>query len=174
MKILSIFSLAVLLNIFGGFNYSQDLQPVKFKKLNLSGPRMGVTFVPGKNEIYEKLKEKDMGRTLSQFGWHFEYQIVPDGGGPSFLIELVPLVAGVEYGTLIPSATLAFGIRFPQGIEFGMGPNLLISPEVSTALVIAVGKSFNFGGVNIPLNLIMATNPKGIRYTFMFGYAIER
>jgi hypothetical protein len=174
MKTVSLFSLVVLLNIFSSYNYSQDLQTVKFKQLNLGGPRMGVTFIPGENELYEKLKENEMGRLFSQFGWHFEYQIVPDGGGPSFLIELVPLVAGVEYGTLIPSATLAFGIRFPQGVEFGMGPNLLISDQVSTALVIAVGKSFDFGGVNIPLNLIIATNPKGIRYTFMFGYAIER
>jgi hypothetical protein len=174
MKTVSFFSLVVLLNIFSSYNYSQDLQPVKFKQVNLGGPRMGVTFIPGENELYKNLKENEMGRLFSQFGWHFEYQIVPDGGGPSFLIELVPLVAGVEYGTFIPSATLAFGIRFPQGVEFGMGPNLLITDKVSSALVIAVGKSFDFGGVNIPLNLIMATNPKGIRYTFMFGYAIER
>lgn len=144
---------------------------------NLSGPRLGVTYVVGDGELWDDLQDNEMGRLLSQFGWHFEYQVIPQGGGPQFVVQFVPLVAGVEYGKFIPSATLAMGVRFPNGIEFGLGPNVLgVGGEdvVKTALVIGVGKSFNYGGVSIPVNLVLATNPEGNRFSIIFGYAIAR
>jgi hypothetical protein len=147
---------------------------VSFSERNLGGPRLGVTYAFG-GEIGGLLREKNIGQTLSQFGWHFEYQVIPDGGGPSFVIEFIPLVAGVEYGTLIPSATLAMGIRFPGGFEFGMGPNAMVTTSsMATALVLAVGKTINYGGVSIPLNIVLATNPTGNRLSFIFGYAIAK
>jgi hypothetical protein len=154
---------------------SEDQYKVEFSKRNLGGPRLGITYLPGNTELVKKLGDHDVGRTLSQFGWHFEYQVVPKGYGPSFVVEIVPLVAGVEYGKLIPSLTLAMGVRFPNGFEFGMGPNLLAgTDDVYSALVFAVGKSINYGGVSIPLNLVYATNPSGNRISFIFGYAIRR
>ena len=153
-----------------------DSDEVVFKKRNLSGPRIGLTYIPGDRDIAKLLRHKDLGRWISQFGWHFEYQVMPRGGGPQFVVQFVPLVAGVEYGKVIPSATLAMGIRMPDGIEFGLGPNVLIADEntISTALVIAVGKTFNYGGVSIPINLVYATSPAGARLGFIFGYAIKR
>ncbi|GMU87336.1 MAG: hypothetical protein AMXMBFR48_25770 [Ignavibacteriales bacterium] len=149
--------------------------PVKFLSRNLGGPRLGFTFIPGEGELVQKLRDEKVGRFLSQFGWHFEYQIVPNIEGPCFIIEVIPLISGVEYGKIIPGATLGFGIRFPNGIEFGMGPNLMASQTtVSSALMLAVGKSFDFGGVSIPLNLAVTTNPKGVRISFIFGYAIDK
>jgi hypothetical protein len=150
--------------------------PVTFFKRNLGGPRLGVTIIPGDNELSRELKDKKMGRQLSQFGWHFEYQVIPDGGGPQFVVQFTPLVAGVEYGKVIPAATLAMGIRFPSGYEFGLGPNIAagtkhVSP---TALVIGVGKTLNYGGVSVPLNLVYATNPDGQRMSVIIGYAIDR
>ena len=148
---------------------------VAFAQRNMGGPRIGVSYVYGGGKLVQALGERGIGRALSQFGWHFEYQVIPEGGGPSFVIQLVPLVAGVEYGTLIPSGTLAMGVRFTDGFEFGMGPNLLVSTEgLSTSLVIAVGKSFNYGGVSIPINLVYATNPDGNRVSFVFGYSIAK
>ena len=149
-----------------------------FSQRNLSGPRLGITVVPWGKELGDKLKSNKMGNVLSQFGWHFEYQVVPEGGGPSFVVELVPLVAGVEYGKLIPSGSLAMGIRFPNGFEFGLGPNMLVSGDkkkpLYTALVVAVGKSFNYQGVSIPLNLVCVTSPEGNRFSIIFGYAITK
>jgi hypothetical protein len=149
-----------------------------FSQRNLSGPRLGVTFVAGGHELKNRMKEKNIGNVVSQFGWHFEYQVVPETYGPSFVVELVPLVSAVEYGILIPSASLVMGIRFPNGIEFGLGPNVLVSGDekkpVYTALVVAVGKSFNFGGVSIPLNLVAVTSPEGNRFSLIFGYAITK
>ena len=64
----------------------------------------------------------------------------------------------------------------PSGVEFGLGPNMLIGGTngISTALVVAIGKSFNYGGVSIPLDLVYATNPDGNRISIIFGYAIRK
>ncbi len=42
----------------------------------------------------------------------------------------------------------------------------------NTALVAAIGKSFNYDGVSIPVNLAFATSPAGNRVSVVFGYAI--
>ena len=148
---------------------------ILFGERNMGGPRLGVTYVAGSGKLSQDLEENHIGRALSQFGWHFEYQVIPDGGGPSFVIQFVPLVAGVEYGKLIPSATLAMGVRLPEGIEFGLGPNALMTDQgVKSALVMTVGKSFKYGGVSIPLNFVYATNPEGNRFSIIFGYAIRK
>ena len=154
--------------------YTIPDQETDFSQRNLGGPRLGVTFVPNSGALAESLKAKGIGSMMSQFGWHFEYLVIPEGGGPMFAVQFVPLVAGVEYGAFIPNATLALGVRFPTGFEFGLGPNLLIggSKGVNTSLVIAAGKSFNYGGVSIPVDLVWATSPVGSRFGIIIGYSI--
>jgi len=159
---------------------SEDPYVVRFHERNLSGPRLGVTVVMGQGELWQDLERNDLSRTISQFGWHFEHQIVPLGGGPQFVVQAVPMIGGVEYGKVIPGITLAMGIRFPSGYEFGLGPNVTApvpSDERSdprTALATAVGKSFSYGGVSLPINLVLVTSPKGQRLSFIVGYAIQR
>lgn len=151
------------------------IDKVIFGEKNLGGPRLGVTYFPGNTEAVDQLRQEKMGRLMSQFGWHFEYQVVPDGGGPSFVIELIPLLGGVEYNTIVPSGTLAMGIRFPDGIEFGLGPNMIVTDKgLKSSLVLAVGKTFSYGGVHIPINIAYATTPAGSRISFVFGYAIVK
>ena len=158
----------------------EDEYPVTFDKRNLNGPRFGMTYVAGDGELYQNLEKNDMGRVVSQFGWHFERQVIPDGGGPQFVVEFVPMLAAVEYGKFIPNFTLAMGIRMPRGWEFGMGPNFFVSRDtedevrVRTSLLIAVGRSFRYGGVSIPINIAAATSPEGNRYSLVFGYAIGK
>ena len=149
---------------------------VRFSRRNLGGPRLGITVITGDNALSRHLDEKHIGRQISQFGWHFEYQVIPAGGGPQFVVQFTPLIGGVEYGKVIPGATLAMGIRFPSGYEFGLGPNVTggTGDLSSTALVVGIGKTFNYGGVSIPLNLVYATNPEGNRVSFVIGYAIAR
>ena len=154
-------------------------QPAEFQRVGVSGPRFGLTYVPGDSKLAQHLAQRGMEPVLSQFGWHFESRVTPKGGGPEFVIETVPLVAGVEYGKFLPSITLAMGVRFPRGWEFGIGPNLMItgtesSSNVSTSLVTAVGYSFRYSGVSLPVNLAFTTNPDGNRVTLLFGYAIRR
>ncbi len=154
---------------------TSSFNEVIFGERNLGGPRLGVTYIVDNGKLARTLEQRGIGRTLSQFGWHFEYQVIPDGGGPSFVIQFVPLIAGVEYGKFIPSGTLAMGVRLPEGIEFGLGPNALVTDEgLKSALVMTVGKSFKYGGVSIPLNLVYATNPEGNRFSIVFGYAISK
>lgn len=148
-------------------------QEVSFAERNLGGPRLGVTYVPGNSTLARELTKNKFGRLLSQFGWHFEYQVIPEGGGPQFVIQFVPLLSGVEYSKLFPTTTLAIGVRLPNGIEFGMGPNILFAGSVRTALTMAVGKSINYGGVSIPINLAVTTNPEGQRLSLIIGYAIR-
>lgn len=146
---------------------------VRLAERNLGGPRLGITYVVGQGKLADELEKNGFGRMLSQFGWHFEYQVIPEGGGPQFVIQFVPLISGVEYSKIFPTATLAIGVRLPNGIEFGMGPNVLLSNKPRTALTIAVGKSFDYGGVSIPVNIAVTTNPDGQRVSLIFGYAIR-
>jgi len=149
-------------------------EKVEFKKVGMSGPRFGVTYVPGNSELVKRLQEEGMDPILSQFGWHFERRVTPNGGGPEFVLQAVPLVAGVEYGKLLPSLTGAMGVRFPMGFEFGIGPNLMVaglddSSDLEMSLVTAVGYSFRYGGVSLPVNLAFTTNPDGNRVTLRYG-----
>jgi hypothetical protein len=43
---------------------------------------------------------------------------------------------------------------------------------VNTSLIVAVGKSIDFSGVSIPLNLAVSLNNDGTRLSFVFGYAM--
>jgi len=153
-------------------------EKVTFKRRNLGGPRFGVTYVTGHGDLWNDVQSADVGRVVSQFGWHFERQVIPNGGGPQFVVELVPMVAAVEYGRVAPNLTGIMGIRFENGFELGMGPNTFVSkwsdsgPDFTTSLVVAVGKSFNYGGVSIPMNVAFATNPEGNRVSLVLGYAI--
>lgn len=146
---------------------------VNLAERNLGGPRLGVTYVVGDGKLASELQRNGFGRMLSQFGWHFEYQVIPEGGGPQFVIQLVPLISGVEYNKIFPTTTLALGVRLPNGIEFGMGPNVLLANKPRTALTLAVGKSIDYGGVSIPINLAVTTNPEGQRVSIIIGYAIR-
>jgi hypothetical protein len=149
---------------------------VEFYHRNLGGPRLGVTFVTGHAGLWNRLDSLGMGRLVSQFGWHFEYQVVPHGGGPQFVIQLVPMLGAVEYGTVVPTGNLVMGIRFPNGFEFGMGPNVMVTggaEVVQSGLLMGIGKSFDYGGVSIPINLVYVHNPEGGRVSVIFGYAIR-
>ena len=172
--ILFVILFVFIVSISGVAQIRPGFESVTFYERNLGGPRLGFTVIPGSGKLASELKDRGIGPTLSQFGWHFEWQVIPEKEGPSFVIETIPLIAGVEYGKVIPSVTLAMGVRMPSGIEFGMGPNVLFGGKniVNSALVIAAGKSFNYSGVSIPVNLVFTTNPAGNRYSIIFGYAI--
>jgi len=162
---------------------ANDSDIVTMAQRKLSGPRMGITYVAQSKglarsgEMIKSLKDHNIGPVISQFGWHFEWLVAPEQGGPAFVTEVIPLIGGVEYSTIIPSTSLIFGIRLPEGFEFGMGPSILVNPTgekpVNTSLVTAIGQSLNFRGVSIPLNLALITNGDGTRLSFIFGYALK-
>jgi len=151
--------------------------PVRFRERDLSGPRIGVTFAGTNGSVYRDLKDNGMGPVISQFGWQFEHQVAPLAGGPQLITEMVPFFGGVEYGKFVPSLTTLLGVRFPSGMEFGAGPSFtVVSSRGRTAsgLVLAAGKTLDYSGVSIPLNLAVSLNNNGTRFTLAAGYAIRR
>jgi hypothetical protein len=146
-------------------------------EMNVSGPRVGMFAVLDNGPLYQELRKHKGDRAISQFGWHFEIKTKALAGGPSFLVEFVPLVAGVEYGLFIPSLSIPIGVRLPWGTEFGMGPSFAIgnsTTPVSSSIVFSVGHSFYCHGVGIPINLAFARGPAGNRIGLLAGYAITR
>ena len=132
---------------------------------HLDGPRVGVTFMPN-------------GAPRTQFGWHAENQAAPGTRGPWFLVERIFLVGGVEKSEFIPSGTLIFGVRTPGGFEFGVGPSLTLGPQgFTTAIVVAAGQTFRYGGIRVPINLAVAMSERegvsAFRVTLITGWAIK-
>lgn len=151
--------------------------PVHFVERDMSGPRVGFTVAPFADGGYRALRDHGMGPVVSQFGWHFEHQVAPGGGGPQFVTQFVPLFGGVEYGKLIPSFTAALGVRLPSGTEFGVGPSFtLVNSEgrAASAIMLAAGRTLDYGGVNVPVNVAVSLNQDGTRVTALVGYAIRR
>jgi hypothetical protein len=145
--------------------------PTTLTEVNLSGPRLGLAAAVTSGTFLRTLQHNKMDRVFSQFGWQFEYKIIPEGGGPAFIAEIIPLVGGVEYGKLIPSISFPIGIRFPNGLEFGIGPQatVLSTSAASSALVMALGKTFLYKGVGLPVNLAVIKGSGGYSTALMFG-----
>lgn len=148
---------------------AQNAEDVVLEQRSMSGPRLGLTFVAGAR-ARDVLRDRDLAPLLSQFGWHFEQITRPQGGGPMFVIQEVLLLGAVEQQTVVPAGTVAFGIRFPSGIEFGMGPN---ATPVGTALAMGVGWRMQYGGVAVPFNLALVYSPGSVRISVLTGYAMR-
>ena len=129
---------------------------------DLTGPRFGFTVL-------------QTGMLRSLFGWHFENQVTSPGGGPTFVVEKVILVGGIEDDTIAPSFTLVFGVRSRDGSEFGLGPTASVGPGgFNTAIVLAAGHSYRFGGIRVPVNVAVALAKEGqSRVSFVTGWAIR-
>jgi hypothetical protein len=160
---------AAALALGAGTLAAQGPEDVILEQRSMSGPRLGITFVTGAHGR-EVLAEHDLSSPLSQFGWHFEQITRPQGGGPSFVVEEVFLLGAVEQATVVPAATLLFGIRFPNGFEFGMGPN---ATPIGTALAIGAGWRLEYGGVAVPFNVALVTSPGALRISLLTGYALR-
>ncbi len=181
MKVLASRFLFVVMVVSAGLyspraeaQWDRAVDEINFTVYDLSGPRLGFTLVPPGSALYDSLQAKEISPFFSQFGWHFEQQITPRGGGPALVFQLVPLVGAVESGKMLLSTTLAMGIRLPDGMEFGIGPNMLFLTEKRSSLVISLGKTTNYNGVNIPVNIALSTNKHGLRVSLIAGYAIEK
>lgn len=144
-------------------------QRPELERRSMDGPRFGLTFVAGQRAD-SMLAERNLDPLMSQFGWHFEQIVVPEGGGPMFVIQEVVMIGAVEQRIAIPSLSLMMGVRFPSGFEFGVGPN--VTP-VGPALAIGIGRSIDYRGVSIPLNLVLVHSQGAERFGVIIGYAIQ-
>jgi len=134
----------------------EKLDPSK----HYGGPRIGMTYLsPGTTLV----KAADLfGRgginpLISQFGWQFETRFFKLENGGGGLIEIIPLIGGIEQGIFLPSITGIIGYRNSVGHEIGVGPSLSLS---GFGLVFAAGTSFKSGKVTFPVNIAFSPSIK--------------
>ncbi|MBA3899088.1 MAG: hypothetical protein H0X62_02590 [Bacteroidetes bacterium] len=141
------------------------------KPINLSGPRLGILLVgPGRSR--NNLRDNfDAEPVLSLFGWQFETRFFTLDDGTTGVFEFVPLIAGLEQGLFLPTASAIVGIRSAKGLEVGMGPNLSLA---GAGMVFAAGVTFQSSQINFPVNFAVVTSPAGLRYSLLVGFNIRR
>ena len=140
------------------------------RSVDYSGPRFGFTYLP--QEIVDSLKGRniDVGTMISQFGWQLEHEIHVSPNGPMVLNEWVFLAGGLERGVFLPSATWLVGARGRSGNEVGFGPNVSIA---GVGLAAAAGVTVKNGGLNVPMNVAVASSKGGLRVSFLTGFTLH-
>ena len=135
--------------------------------IHLDGPRIGFTILSA--GVVDKARENglDINPFLTQFGWQFESRLFRLPNGISGLVELVPLIGGLEQGQFLPSISGLLGMRGAKGFEFGIGPN--VTP-LGASLVLAMGTSIQSHGINFPINLAVVPGKDGTRVSLLFGF----
>ena len=163
----------------------------------LAGPRVGMTFITagstadflhnGLDYVTEDKKSYKLGETGSafttQYGWQWESRFADGGGDVVGIVEWIALVSGMEQGKFLPSFTSVIGARTANGLEFGVGPNLslaaLLNGSSGVGMVFAIGKNFQSGSLNMPVNLVFMpaqnidSNIDGEDYTYSTGARIS-
>jgi len=160
-------------------SYNSDDESIGYDRIRYNGPRVGIT-VFGEGSIKDDLKSRKYQGVVSQFGWQLETRLYTTPNETSGLVEWVFLIGGVEQGLFLPSASMMFGIRGRDGLEFGMGPNLSVG---GVGMVFAVGGSIKSGKVVYPINLAIVPSvknsifsdngervPTGIRLSLLVGF----
>jgi TolB-like protein len=108
--------------------YESALNNPETSVINNNGPRLGVTAVVGGSTQILMADPRTGGfgyslPALTSFGYQFE-QVFVNSGDFQALFEFIPLIAGLEYGRVIPSANVLMGMRNSRtGWEFAVGPN---------------------------------------------------
>jgi hypothetical protein len=129
-------------------SYESAINNPYYQRLNLSGPRMGYLFFTGTTaDILRKPTNKggfDASPAYFQMGYQFEKQYLSEGKWQA-LVEVIPLISGVDQGLIIPSLSILNGIRSNRnGLEFAIGPSFNVAKkadviEVDGEYVLAEG-----------------------------------
>jgi hypothetical protein len=147
---------------------AQDTRiPPPVRRVNLSGPRFGVTYLGGSIVDTLAAHSVDVAPFITQFGWQFERMIYTGESGLSAVTEWVVLVGGLEQSTFLPSVSWLVGMRGPKGAEFGIGPNV---SAAGSALAIAGGVTTRAGAFNLPVNVAIVPSKIGTRVSVLVGF----
>lgn len=120
-------------------SYESAINNPYYQTLNLSGPRMGYSFIVGPSAgILGKPKSQggfDSAPFQFQIGYQFEKQYLSEGKWQA-LVEFVPLISGMDQGLFIPSISILNGIRSNKnGLEFAIGPSLAVVQKADVYVV---------------------------------------
>jgi TolB-like protein len=107
-------------------SYESAINNPYYQTLDLSGPRMGYSFITGNSaDILRRSKLNggfDAAPYYFQIGYQFEKQYLSEGKWQA-LVEFLPVISGVDQGLFIPSISILNGIRSNKtGVEFAIGP----------------------------------------------------
>ena len=141
----------------------------------LSGPRFGFTAFTG--DVAKFRQAVDLQPVMSQFGWQWETQVVSTETGNQALLEWVALAGGLEQSELNLSLSFLAGLRFANGVEFGVGPNINFNPdndEPTRSMIVAAGATMPVGNLYLPINLAVGIAQGGPRFTALMGWVIGR
>lgn len=112
------------------FAFESSINTPEVQRLDLNGPRMGITILTGKSaEIFGSSKSEggyDAIPVLSQFGYQFEINYLNEGNFQA-LFEIIPVIVGLDQSLFIPSLNILNGLRNSKtGLEFGFGPQMTL------------------------------------------------
>jgi hypothetical protein len=114
-------------------NYASSINVPEMDKLNLSGPRMGLTVFSG--DMADRFRQPrsqgglDVTPVMFQFGYQFETTYLNQGNLQA-LFEFIPIITGLDQSQIIPSITVLHGVRSNRnGFEFAFGPSVVLSQE---------------------------------------------
>jgi hypothetical protein len=196
-------------------NYESSVSVPDVPVLNLSGPRTGITVFTGNTAAILQEKASKGGYDLSypllfQCGYQFEQQYL-NAGNFQALVEVLPMITGLDQGKVIPSLNIFNGFRNNKnGLEFAFGPSFTVRKTaygyydddnkwvritndtelpagkdkdtrldsrgtmgLSSSFVVAVGKSFKSGKLNMPVNAYIIPG-KDVRFGFSLGFNVRR
>lgn len=113
------------------YDYESAVNMPDVARLNLSGPRMGITLFTGETAQRYQAPERQGGLDASpmmfQFGYQFETAYLNQGGLQA-LFEFIPVITGMDQGKFIPSVNILHGIRSNRsGFEFAFGPVIYLT-----------------------------------------------
>jgi hypothetical protein len=160
------------------------------KRLELVyGPRVGVTYIVADPEAFDESLQQlfpDSGREyfpiVTQFGVSVEQRIRLGETESHFAFQEIFLIGGLDQNIVIPSLSVLIGFRSRAGLELGLGPNLSMkrSGEEGTgagvSVVYAVGWTFAFDEVYVPVNLAIVPTPsdRTPRISLLTGFNFGR
>ena len=162
-------------------NYDVPIQSPR-NALHLNGPRIGCSHTMGRAGdlmTAEAPNGLNMYPVTFDFGWQQEIQYISAGNFQA-LVENVFMISGLESGRFIPNYAPLLGFRFGKpGWEFAFGPTFRYFDigdrhPFTTGLVIAVGRTFRSGYLNIPVNAYVVPKQDATTVGITFGFNIQK
>lgn len=151
-----------------------------------TGWRMGVLRFTG--DPASALMERDMPPWLTAWGYQFEIQRGKYGEANT-LVEIVPLVVGLEQSVAMLTVNVLAAVRFASGLEFAAGPHF--SPRLwsdvefeedplrvmGLGLALTVGYAFKAGSegkLRIPVNFAVVLAADSTIYSITLGWTFPQ
>lgn len=137
-----------------------------------SGPRFGAVYLGGTlTDTATARSKRSVRSVVTFFGWDYQHEIGRNPGGAQPVTDLLFGVGGLEQGVALPSASLVIGLRLPNELEFGVGPNV---SGAGPALVLTAGMTHRMGTINVPIDVAVVPSSIGTRVSLTTGFNVAR